>query len=132
MRLSSQAAGAAGGVSVAGTSPAVLMVSVMQPYRFFQEFKEGRTGQLLRDEDSRRPSVPEPLGGDPRPLGHRGELGPDHVGIDRRLADPGAVATVAAGYDIFTADPLGVTPDPLRDQLGMLDEIGFGFEDARN
>ena len=38
---------------------------------------------------------------DARAFGHRRELGPDHVGIDRGLADPGAIAAVAAG-DTFS------------------------------
>src|SRR5947209_20440483 len=75
-------------------------------------------------------SVPELLGGDPGALGHRRHLGPDHVGIDRGLADPGAVATVAAGDDVLAANELGVAADALRDQLRMLDEIRFRFDHA--
>src|SRR4051812_35159090 len=108
----------AGCLSTIGTAPAVLVVSVM---RHASQVRGSRTIALAQmrygDESRSAPLVPELLCGNPRALGHRGHLGPDHVGIDRGLADPGAVAAVAAGNDVFAADQFGVAPDPLRDQF---------------
>src|SRR5690348_1382541 len=70
-------------------------------------------------------SVPELPGGDPRAFRHRRHLRPHHLGIDRGLADPGAIATVAAGNDILATDQPGIATDPLCDQLRMLDEVRF-------
>src|SRR6266436_2292671 len=77
-----------------------------------------------------RPLAPELARGEPGALGHAGEFGPDHGGIDRGLPDPGAVAAIAAGDDVLAADQLGVAGEALGDEFGMLDEIGLGFEDA--
>ena len=74
---------------------------------------------------------PELLAGDPRALGHRRELGPHHVGIDRGLADPGAVAAIAAGDHVLAADEFGVAADALRDQLRMLDEVRLRIRSRR-
>ena len=67
-----------------------------------------------------------------RALGHRGHLRPYDVGIDRGLTYPRAEAAVASGDHVFPADKVGVTADALRDELGMLDEVRFRFDDARN
>src|SRR5262249_50942475 len=67
---------------------------------------------------------------DARALGHGGELGPCHVRIDGGLADPSAVATVAAADHILAADQVGVAADAMRDQLGMLDEVRLGLDHA--
>src|SRR6188472_799291 len=72
-------------------------------------------------------SVPELPGGDARAFCHRRHLRPDDIGIDRGLADPGAVTTVAAGDHVLAADQLGVAADALRNQLRMLDEVRFRF-----
>src|SRR4051812_49125695 len=72
-----------------------------------------------------RSSVPELLGGEARAFRHRPQLGEDHVGIDRGLPNPGAVAAIGAGDDILAADQLGVAADALRDQFRVLDEIRF-------
>ena len=69
---------------------------------------------------------------EPRALGHRRQLGPHDVGIDGRLADPGAEAAIAAGDDVVAADEVGVAGDALRDQLGVFDEIRFRLDDARD
>ena len=66
------------------------------------------------------------------PSAMRRHLRPHHVGIDRGLSDPGAVAAIAAGDDVLAADELRVAPDALRDQFRMLDEIRLGFDDAGN
>src|SRR5712692_9864651 len=79
------------------------------------------SGKLPRPELPRR---------NPRALRHRRQLRPHHVRIDRRLADPGAVAAVAAGDDVLAADEFRVAADPLRDELRMLDEIGLRLEHA--
>jgi len=48
------------------------------------------------------------------------------------LADPGPVAAIGAGRDVLAADQTRVIGDALRDELGMLDEIRFRFEHARD
>ena len=71
-------------------------------------------------------------GGDGGAVCHGLEFGEDDIRIDRRLADPGAVAAIAASDHVFSADKFGITPDTLRNQLGVLDEIRFRFDDPRN
>src|SRR6185312_14322993 len=78
----------------------------------------------------RRSALPEAPRRDRRTLGHRRELRPDDIGIDRRLADPCAVAAVAAGHHVLATDALGVAADALGDELGMLDEVRLRFDDA--
>src|SRR5256885_2224842 len=57
-----------------------------------------RTCSRSRTTRNRLPSaqarslIPALLGGDPRAIDERLELGPDHVGIDCSLTDPGTVA----------------------------------------
>src|SRR5262245_41274845 len=58
-------------------------------------------------------SCPELLARQPCPFGERRKLRPDHVGIDRRLADPGAVAAVRAGDDVLAPDQAGIASDAL-------------------
>ena len=58
------------------------------------------------------------------------ELGEYDIGIDRRLSDPGAIAAIAAGNDVFAPHQLGITANALRNQFRMLDEIRFRFDDA--
>src|SRR6185312_16153229 len=70
-------------------------------------------------------SVPELLGGDARAFRHRRHLRPYHIGIDGGLANPGAVAAIAAGDHVFAPDQLGIAANALRNQLGMLDEVRF-------
>src|SRR5581483_11357850 len=87
-----------------------------------------RTSPISKKRRNSAPaSRPELPGGAPRALGKRRELGPDDVGIDRRLADPGAVAAVASRDHILAPHELGVASDALRDQLGVLDEVRFGL-----
>src|SRR4051794_38532516 len=62
---------------------------------------------------------PELPRGQARALRKRAELGPDHVGIDRRLPDPSPKAAVAARDDVLAPDQAGVAADALRDQLRM-------------
>src|SRR5580693_393262 len=71
---------------------------------------------------------PELLGSEARSLGEAGKLGPDDLRIDGRLADPGAVTAIAAGDDVLASDQRGVVADALRDQLGVLDEVGLRFD----
>src|SRR5882672_951930 len=73
---------------------------------------------------------PELLAGDGGALGHGLELGVDHVGVDGRLPDPGAEAAIGTGDHVLAPDELGIARDALRDQLGMLDEVGFGLDYA--
>src|SRR5216683_6966689 len=68
----------------------------------------------------------------PSALGHRCQLGPHHVGIDRGLADPGAETAIAADDDVVAADEVGVAGDALCDQLRMLDEVRFRLDDPGN
>src|SRR6187549_2318462 len=99
--------------------PAVFAVSAMR--RASQIWSEQVRSEQIRNEgDSHRhhigesrsgPLVPELLGSNPRAFGHGRHLGPDHIGIDRGLADPGTVAAIAASDDVFTADELGVAAD---------------------
>src|SRR5512132_3691480 len=63
---------------------------------------------------------------------HRPELGEYNVGIDRRLSDPGAIAAIAACNHVFRSDTFGVTPNALRDQLRVFDEIRFRFDNSGN
>src|SRR5439155_5272302 len=75
-------------------------------------------------------SAPELARGDTRAFGHRRHLRPHDVGIDGRLPDPGAEAAIASGHDVLATDELRVTSDPLRDELGVLDEVGFRLDHA--
>src|SRR2546421_3151814 len=68
-------------------------------------------------------SLPELSRRDARAFGERRELRPYHVGIDRRLPDPGAVAAIAARHHVLSSHQLRIAADALRDQLGMLDEV---------
>src|SRR5262245_7575638 len=77
-------------------------------------------------------SFPKLLARQPCPLGEGSKLCPHHVGIDCRLADPGAVAAVGAGDDVLAPDQPSVASDALGDQVGMLDEVRFGFDHARD
>src|SRR6266849_4139231 len=76
------------------------------------------------------PPRPELLRGYPRAFRHRHHLRPYHVRIHGRLAYPGAVAAVASRDDVLAADQLRVAPDPLGDELRVLDEIGFRLDHA--
>src|SRR5712692_3757806 len=78
---------------------------------------------LSAEQAGERTLAPELARVEPRALGHAGELGPDHGGIDRGLPAPGAVAAIAAGDDVLAADQLGVAGEALGDEFGMLDEI---------
>src|SRR5262245_28970871 len=60
------------------------------------------------------------------------QLGPDDIRIDRGLADPGAVAAIAAGDHVLAPDEPRITADALRDQLRVLDEIGLRLDDPRD
>src|SRR6516164_7384812 len=68
---------------------------------------------------------PELARSEARTFRQTGELCPHVARIDGGLAYPGAVATIAPGYDVFAADEPRITSDALRDQLWMLDEIAF-------
>ena len=74
--------------------------------------------------------MPEFARGEAGAFRHGREFRPNDGGIDRGLTNPGAVAAIAAGDDVLASDEPGVTRDPLRDQLGMLDEVRFRFEHA--
>src|SRR5712692_9132820 len=76
-----------------------------------------------------RPKLP---GRDARAFRQRGELRPNHVGIDRGLADPGAVAAITAGDDVLAPDQLGVAGDALGDELRMLDEVRLRLDHTGN
>src|SRR5215469_6834213 len=72
-------------------------------------------------------SPPEFARREPGAFGEAGEFRPHDARIDRRLADPGAIAAITAGDDVLTADKPRITADALRDQLRVLDEIGLRF-----
>src|SRR5215470_17217915 len=77
--------------------------------------------------------LPELLGGQPRALGHRLELGPRDLGLDD-VDGPreGREAAVGPRDHALAADDLGVADEPLGDQLGVLDEVGRRVEHARD
>src|SRR6185437_11649905 len=77
-------------------------------------------------------SAPETRRGDARAFRHGFELLPHDRRVDGGLPYPRPVAAVATCDDVLPADQVGVATDPLRDQLGVLDEIGFRLDDARN
>src|SRR5204862_25772 len=77
-------------------------------------------------------SPPEFPRGYARTFRHGGKLRPDHVGVHRGLSDPGAVAAVRAGKHVLAADQPRVAPDALRNELGMLNEVRFRFDHARD
>src|SRR5215831_188981 len=77
-------------------------------------------------------AAPEFARCDARAFGHRRHLRPDDVGIDGRLAYPGAESTITAAHHVLASDELRVAADPLRDELRMLDEVGLRLDDAWN
>src|SRR5712692_11769895 len=85
--------------------------------------RESQTRESGATSVSPASTAPKLFRGQPSALGHRCQLGPHHVGIDRGLADPGAEAAIAADDDVVAADEVGVTGDALRDQLRVLDEV---------
>ena len=77
--------------------------------------------------------VPKLLRSDGRTVGQRLELGPRDARIDGRLcAYEDAETAVCACDDVLADGDLGVVDNSLRDQLGVLDEIRRGVDDARN
>src|SRR4029079_11915156 len=68
--------------------------------------------------------------GDAGTFHHGGELCPDHIRINSRLPDPGAVAAVATGDDVLAADQIGISGDALGNQLRMFDKIRLRLDDA--
>src|SRR5579863_3265090 len=58
-------------------------------------------------------------------FGERRELCPNDIGVDGGLADPRAVAAIRSRDHILASDAFGVAPDALRDQVRVLDEVGF-------
>src|ERR687897_2837810 len=68
--------------------------------------------------------LPELLRSQAGALGEAGELGPDDVGVDGRLADPRTKAAVGSGDDVVAPDQPRVAADALGHQLGVLDEVG--------
>src|SRR6185436_20493058 len=76
---------------------------------------------------------PELSGREPRALGHRLELLPDDLGLDQRLrARERGEAAVAARHHPLASHHLRVANETLRDELGVLDEVGGGVEHARD
>src|SRR5437016_3743347 len=84
------------------------------------------------DDSPASSMLPEFLRCDASAFGHRRHLGPYDIRIDRRLPDPGAEAAVASGHHVFPSDEPRVAADALRDELGMLDEVGLRFDDPRD
>src|SRR5687768_12400966 len=70
--------------------------------------------------------TPEPLRGDARALGHRGELGPD----DALVAHARAETAVNAGDDVLFADDVGVLHQAIGDEPWVLDHVGVMADDA--
>src|SRR5690348_5189003 len=77
---------------------------------------------LARPINGRRVSgsAPELFGGEPCALLERLEFCPGDLGV----ADAGTEAAVGAGHDVLAADELGVADETLRDELGVLYEVG--------
>src|SRR5271166_994171 len=73
---------------------------------------------------------PELVRGEARAFRQAGQLRPYNGRIDRSLADPGTVAAIASGDDIFAADEPGVAGYALGNQFGVLDKIGLRFDDT--
>src|SRR4029450_1059334 len=67
---------------------------------------------------------------DARAFRHRRHLRPYDIRVDRGLSDPGAEAAIASRHHVLAPDELRVAADALRNQLRMLDEVRFRFDDA--
>ena len=67
-----------------------------------------------------------------RAFGKTGELRPDDAGINRGLANPGTVAAIASGDDVFAPHEPGIAADALRDQLRVLNKVGLRLDHARD
>src|SRR6185312_13227564 len=76
-------------------------------------------------------SAPEFLARDRRPLGERLQFGPDDIRVHASRADMDAETAVHGGHDVLTSHEVGITPDPLGDQLGVLDVVGLALDHSR-
>ena len=74
------------------------------------------------------PSPPQALGGEPRSLDERLELGPHHRGVLALEQGPLGEAAVGAGDDALAADEAGEVHEALGHGLGVLDH-GRGVGD---
>jgi hypothetical protein len=76
-------------------------------------------------------SLPQPRGGNVRPLAHGLELLPHdrgmNFGLIKRLRGEPAVR---AGHDILASDQIGEADQPFGDQFGMLDNVAGMRNDA--
>ena len=71
--------------------------------------------------------APQPLRRKPRAFGECGELRPNQI-----LMQAGAQPAIGAGDHVVAPDRYGEVANPLRDQLGMLDEVGGVADHARH
>ena len=72
---------------------------------------------------------PKTLGGQLRAFDERAQLQPRTFRMTRVKADEGSEAAIGASDDALSADDIGESLEPLRDQLGMLDTVGLGVRD---
>jgi hypothetical protein len=72
---------------------------------------------------------PKTLGDQLRAFDERAQLQPRSFRMTRVKADEGSKAAIGASDDALSADDIGESLEPLRDQLGMLDTVGLGVRD---
>src|SRR5262249_33563499 len=77
-------------------------------------------------------SLPQFLGCKPRTLREGGELHPHDLGVDLQPAGKGAEAAIDAGDDALGSHHARVLHDAVGHQLGVLDEVRGGIDDARD
>src|SRR5712691_6851497 len=77
-----------------------------------------------------RGRAPELVAGSPRALGQGPRLGPRDAPAHRVVVREGAEPAVGSGDDVLPAHRARGARDPVRHQLGMLDEVGRGVDDA--
>src|SRR5262245_43595043 len=77
-------------------------------------------------------SRPQLLARDPRAVDERLELRPDDARVHFLRAGKRGEAAIGACDHVLAPHDLGVTPDPLRNQLRMLDQHGGVADDAGN
>src|SRR6201999_1019516 len=70
-----------------------------------------------------RTSAPEAIGGDPRALGQRRELGPADLRVDLLGGGLRGEAAVVADHHVLPANEFRVLDGELGDQLGVLDPV---------
>jgi len=77
-------------------------------------------------------SIPEAAARNPCAFDERTKLRVDDIRIDSPEPRKGRKTTVGPGDHPLSADDIGKTADPFRNQQRMLDEISRGIDDARH